>query len=210
VGAGELLESVERPDGSTRVDHAITSWMVAHRAEPVTTLAKVLTTIGSQTVLVPVVTVLALLLLWRRRFDLTIALVGVWGGAILLYSLGKYFVGRPRPPADLWLVQVAGTSFPSGHATQSLATFAALAVVMSHWLRRAPWPGVAVAVVLAAGVGWSRVYLGVHWATDVAAGWLLAAGWLAVVFGYERANSSAACGSNSNASNGSSPTTSAS
>jgi undecaprenyl-diphosphatase len=184
--------------------------MVAHRAEPVTTLAKVLTTIGSQTVLVPVVTVLALVLLWRRRFVPAVSLVGVWGGAILLYSLGKYFVGRPRPPAGLWLVQVGGTSFPSGHATQSLATFVALAVVVAHWLRRAPWPGVAVAVVLAAGVGWSRVYLGVHWATDVAAGWLLAAGWLAVVLGYERAYSSAACGSNSNASNGSSPRTSAS
>ena len=184
--------------------------MVAHRAEPVTTLAKVLTTLGSQTVLVPVVTVLALTLLWRRRFALTVSLVGVWGGAIVLYSLGKYLVGRPRPPAEIWLVHVAGTAFPSGHATQSLATFVALAVVASRWLGRTHWPGVAIAVVLAAGVGWSRVYLCVHWATDVAAGWLLAAGWLVVVFGYERAYSSAACGSNSNASSGSSPTTSAS
>jgi membrane-associated phospholipid phosphatase len=181
VAAGELLELVERPNGSTRLDSAITSWVVAHRAAPLTTLAKSLSAVGSQKVLVPVVVVLAVVLLWRRLFVVSGLLVVVWAGAINLYSLGKYFVGRPRPPADLRLVTAAGTSFPSGHATQSLATFVALALVASIVLQRARRPGIVLAIVLAAGVGWSRVYLGVHWSTDVAAGWLIGAAWVAVV-----------------------------
>jgi undecaprenyl-diphosphatase len=181
VAAGELLELVERPNGSTRLDSEITSWVVAHRAAPLTTLAKSLSAVGSQKVLLPVVVVLAVVLLWRRVFVVAGLLVVAWAGAIGLYSLGKYFVGRPRPPADLRLVTVAGTSFPSGHAAQSLATFVALALVTSMVLQRARGPGILVALVLAAGVGWSRVYLGAHWATDVAAGWLIAAAWVASV-----------------------------
>ena len=186
VGAGELLASVESPDGSTRVDSAITSWMVSHRAGQATTLAKLLTTLGSQTVLLPIVGVVVLVLLWRRRFVWAGFLVLAWGGAIGLYSLGKYFVGRPRPPQEIWLVKVSGSAFPSGHAAQSMATFAALALVASFGWSRVRGLGIALAVVLAAGVGWSRVYLGVHWSTDVAAGWVIAAAWVVVVSGLQR------------------------
>jgi undecaprenyl-diphosphatase len=186
VAAGKLLRTVERPDGSTRVDAAITSWVVAHRADSATTLAKVLSTIGSQTVLIPAVTVVAVLLARRRRFVQGGFLLGAWGGAIGLYSLGKFLVGRPRPPQELWLVKVAGTSFPSGHAAQSMATFLAFAIVASVFVSHRHWPGLALALVLTAGVGWSRVYLGVHWSTDVAAGWVMAAAWVVILSWFER------------------------
>ena len=108
--------------------------------------------------------------------------MSAWGGGILLYSLTKHFVHRPRPPAGLWLTDVSHTtSFPSGHATQSLATFLALGLVGAAWRSWPRRPGRVVAVVLAGGVGWSRVYLGVHWTTDVVAGWLTAAAWIAVL-----------------------------
>jgi membrane-associated phospholipid phosphatase len=180
--SGELLGLAERPDGSTAFDSSITSWMVAHRAHGWTTLAHALSTLGSQAVLTPLVGVIAVVLLARRRFVLAGLLIAAWGGAILLYSLTKHFVDRPRPPSDLWLADVGrSTSFPSGHAVQSLATFLALGLVGGAWLSRARWPGRVLAIVLAAGVGWSRVYLGVHWTTDVLAGWLIAAAWIAVV-----------------------------
>jgi membrane-associated phospholipid phosphatase len=82
----------------------------------------------------------------------------------------------------LWLTNVGKTtSFPSGHALQSLSTFLALALVAVFFLPRGRAGLLVVAGVLAAGVGWSRVYLGVHWATDVAAGWLFAGVWVAIV-----------------------------
>jgi membrane-associated phospholipid phosphatase len=179
---GQLLGLAERPDGSTGVDSAITSWMVAHRTPSFTTLAHVLSTVGSQAVLLPVVGVLAAVLVARRRFVPAGLLITAWGGAILLYSFSKYFVHRPRPPSHIWLTEVGRTaSFPSGHATQSLATFLALASVGAAWMSKPPFPGRVLALLLAIGVGWSRVYLGVHWTTDVVAGWLIATGWIMIV-----------------------------
>jgi membrane-associated phospholipid phosphatase len=183
IAAGELLALVERPDGSTAFDSSITSWVVDHRTDVLTTLARWFSTIGSQKVLVPVTAVVTVVLIARRRFLSAAVLVAMWWGALGLYSLAKHFVHRLRPPTDIWLTKVGATSFPSGHATQSLATFVALVLAgaaLSTKVRRATW-AIAVAIALAAAVSWSRVYLGVHWTTDVAAGLLFAGTWVAVV-----------------------------
>lgn len=181
VASGALLSLAERPNGSTGFDRSITAWAVEHRDHVLTAIARALSTVGSQTVLLPVTGLVALMLVLRRRFAAAGGLVLVWAGAIGLYNLAKQIVGRPRPPAVLWLTHAGGFSFPSGHATQSLATFAALLLVALLWLPRLRPAGWAIVLILAAGVGWSRVYLGVHWATDVLAGWCAAAAWLALV-----------------------------
>ncbi len=129
IASGGWLATAERPDGSTAFDRSVTSWMVDHRASGVTFVARVFSAVGSQKALVPLVAVMALVLI-RQRGWRSLGLLGVaWGGAILLYSLAKHAVGRPRPPADLWLMHVGGNAFPSGHAVQSLSTFVALAVI---------------------------------------------------------------------------------
>ena len=182
IATGEVLELAEHPDGSTVIDSSITSWVVAHRTHPLTSAARLLSTLGSQMVLIPLTVIATVTLLGRRRWVLAGLVVATWGGAIGMYSLTKHFVHRMRPPMDIWLTDVGRTSaFPSGHATQSLATYLALMLVGSVMLPTARWPGRAIALALALGVGWSRVYLGVHWATDVGAGWLIAAAWLTIV-----------------------------
>ena len=181
IGVGELLAKAERPDGSTGFDRSITSWFVDHRASWLTTVARALSTIGSQKVLIPLVAVVAIVLVVRRALKPAVLLVVLWAGALELYTLAKHFVGRPRPPMHLWLTSVTSTAFPSGHATQSLSTYAALALVSAAVVSAARRPALAIAAVIAAGVGCSRVYLGVHWATDVLAGWLAAACWVALV-----------------------------
>jgi undecaprenyl-diphosphatase len=181
VGAGHLLALAERSDGSTAIDARITSWTVAHRDHVVTVLARSFSTIGSNWVLAPVIVLVAAGLAWRRRYVLGGLLILAWGGSIGMYTVAKYLVGRQRPPVEIRLSHVAGSSYPSGHAMQSLSAYVALAIAGTAVWSRARVPAWTLAAVLAAGVGWSRVYLGVHWATDVAAGWLTAAAWTAIV-----------------------------
>ena len=97
---------------------------------------------------------------------------------VALANLIKVVVDRPRP-ATLHLVPVASASFPSQHAAQAAAVLPALVLALAHGRLRTAL--LAVAVPLAIAIGLSRVYLGVHYPTDVLAGWALGAAWLAVV-----------------------------
>jgi membrane-associated phospholipid phosphatase len=184
IAVGFVLRLPERSDGSTRLDSRITTRLVAGRTGTLTSIANGFSRVGSTSVLLPLVLVIADLLVWRRRFVLAGLLVLAWGGSIGLYDLTKPVVNRPRPPVSVHLATAAGSSFPSGHATQSLATFAALAAVVAVLWRPARVAGWVVAALVVAGVGWSRVYLGMHWATDVAAGWLIGAAWVTAMIAF--------------------------
>ena len=89
---------------------------------------------------------------------------------------------RPRPPAAIWIGHYTGAAFPSGHATQSTAFYAMLAVVLGAGLsirkQAVLWSAAALVVLI---VGASRIYLGAHWLTDVLAGYALGATWVAIV-----------------------------
>ncbi|KAB8161782.1 phosphatase PAP2 family protein [Streptomyces sp. 3MP-14] len=102
------------------------------------------------------------------------------GAALLVAQLLRYglvlAIDRPRPPESHWAMHVNNPALPSGHATTSALVAIGLAVALWPHCRRPLTRALAVGVpaLWAVAVGFSRVYLGVHWPTDVLAGWLLA------------------------------------
>ncbi|MFE1174295.1 phosphatase PAP2 family protein [Streptomyces sp. NPDC058773] len=164
-------------------EEAAVRWSAAHRGEPSRSLTRVLTATGSG----PVPYAMAVLagLLAGRRVRGRLRAVG-W--AVLVLAAGQAIryglmelLARPRPPVADWAGPATGYAFPSGHATTS-----ALAAGILAWgIARRARPAVArtwcaVLALWAAGVGLTRVYLGVHWPGDVLGGWFLAAGLLAL------------------------------
>jgi undecaprenyl-diphosphatase len=144
--------------------------------------ARDLTALGSVGVLTLVtVGVLVYLLLARhmRAAGFTLAAVG---GGMLLTNLLKLGFGRPRPDLVPHAAVVYTASFPSGHAMMAAITYLTLAAMLSRVERR--WHIKAylllAAVCITVVVGISRVYLGVHWPTDVLAGWSVGAAWAAL------------------------------
>jgi undecaprenyl-diphosphatase len=121
--------------------------------------------------------------LWRKHY-LTAATFGaVVGGVVLLEGVLKPMFGNARPDLFPRTVEARGFSFPSGHAMRGVGMFGFLAAlcVARGWQRQRLgwWLLAALFLGLAAAVCWSRVYLGVHWPTDVIAGGLAAAAWVA-------------------------------
>jgi undecaprenyl-diphosphatase len=172
-GAGELWTSVV---GS--LEQEAMHSLAAGRAEPWITTARIVTWAGSAFLLVPLAAGCCLLLAraGMRREALAVALS--LGGAMLLADLVKLLTSRPRPSVE-HLQLVGGSSFPSAHATQASAFWLALALTLRARAvrRRILWEAVSGAVLVALVVAWSRVYLGVHYPSDVVAGLVLGGGW---------------------------------
>jgi undecaprenyl-diphosphatase len=138
-----------------------------------------ITSLGGTTVVTLItLAVLGYLLFDGKRAAALLVLISVAGGAALS-SVLKLGFDRPRPDLVAHLVEVQTLSFPSGHAMVSAVIYltlgALLAQVQAHNHLRAYI--LSVAVILTLLIGISRVYLGVHWPTDVVAGWCAGAAW---------------------------------
>jgi membrane-associated phospholipid phosphatase len=176
-----LMLAEEMADGAlVSVDGTVVTWLHAHATDVATAVMAALTRLGGTHVLLSVTLVTAAALLLRRRVAHA-ALMGaaLVGGEALNWALKAAFE-RPRPSFTDPLATAAGFSFPSGHAMVSLTVYGALAFVIAATVgsRRAQLRVLVCAAVLVLTIGFSRVYLGVHYATDVIAAYSAGLAWL--------------------------------
>jgi len=173
----------QRLAGVAAVDTAVHTWVITTRSESTIVVARAVTEAGSTFVAIPLILLLGLIALAGRPAAVRI------GGAVLLTavtSLGAALglavnaaINGVRPGEASWAGAAGGPTFPSGHTT--VATLLAASVAWAAWIRttdpRVRTAAVIVAVAIAAVVGVSRVWLGVHWPSDVLGGWLYGLAW---------------------------------
>jgi undecaprenyl-diphosphatase len=141
---------------------------------------KALSTIGAAGTYWVVFSAVALWLLWRRLPRLAVFVAVTVGGSSLLNLAVKHAVDRARPVLENPVAHANGLSFPSGHAQSAIVGYSTLLLVfwpvLGPLARRA---AVAGAVVMVLAIGFSRIALGVHYVSDVLAGYVLGAAWVA-------------------------------
>ena len=174
-----IAEGASEPHGLLPLDRRTFRFVIAHRTDAEVSVARALSHLGDPVALA-VLALVAGVWLWMSRPILDAAVPALaLVAASVTEAIAKQIIGRPRPPVAYHLVHESDASFPSGHTTGSAALFMAFALVLtpevrSRLARRSLVVGFAV---LAAAVGASRLLLGVHWLTDVVAGWCLGTAW---------------------------------
>jgi len=181
-----LLDSVREHDVLVTRDEAVANWFHGNGTAFGDRVFVIVSAIGSP-VAMAVLFAAAVLYLWRaKQRTLLVAWVLSYVGGTVLDGVIKDVVRRPRPEFAAKFLHYSSWSFPSGHSMGSLIGFAMLAyTIIRVWkveslaARVGIWAGAVVMIIL---VGYSRIYLGVHYLSDVAAGYTLGVLWLAVCF----------------------------
>jgi len=162
--------------GPTATDLRLDQNLATGRSSGLTTLAVLATNLAQPAVGIAVAVFLPLVLVLLRRRVMAVRIFGLFGGALGLAWVVKLVVAEPRPPAVLAAVAAdTGHSFPSGHVTVAAVMCVAVWILtrQAGALRRILLGGLAAAFALV--VGWSRVYLGVHYLPDVIGSYLAVA-----------------------------------
>jgi membrane-associated phospholipid phosphatase len=180
-----VYDAVTERDGVAGLDEPILHAAIALRSPGVDAVAAAVAVLfGPVGMPIMAVAALAVLSVRRRSWTPAILIAAAGIGSLLMTVAGKDIIGRSRPPLSEAIPPFEySPSFPSGHTLN--ATVIAGAVGYLLWLRRhaiaARIAALTIPIVIAVAVGVTRVLLGAHWFTDVLAGWLLGAAWLALV-----------------------------
>lgn len=180
----EIHEEILEPDSVQREGH-IQDEIHEETSSGMTRVMFALTWIGSPQILVPAIPVFAALLWWRRLHHAAILLLVSTAGAGVLSLALKLHFRRVRPDVPWALAHELTFSFPSGHSVFAVVLYGTLVYLGMRHLPRV-WERVGIviaALALVFGIGYSRIYLGVHYPSDVAAGYLVGTVWLIAVMG---------------------------
>jgi membrane-associated phospholipid phosphatase len=185
LAASTLLFSqlaVNVADGGPIVslDGAVAAWLHTHATEPATAVLSAVTQLGGATVLLAVTLAAAAALVLARRIAHAALMGAALAGGEALNAALKATFERPRPSFADPMATAAGFSFPSGHAMVSLTVYGALAFVIAASItsRRAQLLVLATAAAVVLAIGFSRLYLGVHYVSDVLAAYGAGLAWL--------------------------------
>jgi membrane-associated phospholipid phosphatase len=166
--------------GATQAfDLAVMRWMGAHQSKTLSYAADQLTHLGTGIVVLTVVGVTALLLWNTAHKHSARLLLAAVAGNIILNNVLKLLFDRPRPDVFVWQTTALSSSFPSGHAMSATVCYGTVAYLAArlqkhHWARALTLGGAAILILLICG---TRMYLGVHYPSDVIAGMLVGLAW---------------------------------
>jgi len=183
IGTWVFTEIAEKvlAGGTQAFDDAVLRWIGAHHTKFLDGAMLEITALGTGAVVVVMVSIAALFLtLTRHKYSALLLLVATLGGGILGMVLKLRF-DRPRPHIFTWGTQAISSSFPSGHAMSATIVYATVAYLAArlekhHWSR---WLTMFLAAVIIALISFSRLYLGVHYPSDVVAGMVIGLSWAA-------------------------------
>jgi membrane-associated phospholipid phosphatase len=176
---GHLVEDFLTGDPIVRWDVEFARWLHEHSSTWLVDFFKVVTLAGNSAVLGVIVVAVGFVLLRRGRANDAVLLILAFGGSAAVNALLKLIFHRPRP--ELAFVHLDTYSFPSGHAAVSSATFTTMAYLLArrqHSTAARIWIGLGAAAAIAL-VGFSRLYLGAHYLSDVLAGISFGIAWAA-------------------------------
>jgi undecaprenyl-diphosphatase len=176
----EVAEHV-RSGGTQAFDDSVIRWVGAHHSPALDAIMLEITALGTGIVVLMVVTVAALFLtLTRHKYSAILLLASAFGGIVLNIVL-KLGFHRSRPSVVVAAVHTFTSSFPSGHAMSAAIVYSTVAYLAARLLRHrwARWLVMTAAMSLIAVISFSRIYLGVHYPSDVIAGVAIGFAWAA-------------------------------
>jgi undecaprenyl-diphosphatase len=162
-------------------DEAVLRWVADHRSPALEPVMLEITFLGTASVVMAIVAVSALFLwLTKHRYSAALLLLATLGG-ILLNGLLKMGFGRPRPQLFDWGMHVVSSSFPSGHAMSAAVVYGTVAYLAARLQQRHLHRVLTmlVAAILIVLIAITRLYLGVHYPSDVFAGIIIGLSWAA-------------------------------